>query len=437
FGGEPAYSATKFAVPMLVLAVEEGVKDHAFKEAVKRAVRWVLTVDSPRGYTYQRSLATIRGKLEGENNLTTSVGGVLYYHVIPLLLGRELGIVDDDLWNRCKDDALFILRHAVLAPEVHWKVWGTEYRNVLKIDAKGGLAYWLRQKQRNGQWVSYSRTYDTAAAVLALVHAIRVGLLKPDEEVQIGDVKVKIGDLIRYATNALVRFFIEGCGNPCYLEKQAVEQGIYWKSYYYPVKYAFYALWALRDAKEAGLLGDYARRNLSVALRRYVGWLEGMQLEDKPGYFPYNEYVLGSPDFASTCAALLGLCMSVELGYRGQPVTGMIGSVTDALVNRYKDAKDRGLRYFFYVPTPESRYYLYMSRFFADRNVNEVAFATAHAVAALAAVKRLPEDVRGRVLEQPSGPSKPSKPTKSSRGRRPFPVYPVVVLTLALLRRRP
>jgi hypothetical protein len=55
-----------------------------------------------------------------------------------------------------------------------------------------------------------------------------------------------------------------------------------------------------------------------------------------------------------------------------------------------------------------------------------VAFATAHAVAALAAVKRLPKDVRGRVLER-----------QPSRGRRPFPVYPVVVLTLALLRRRP
>ncbi len=415
FGGEPAYSSTKFAVPMLVLAVKEGVKDPAFKEAVKRAVKWVLTVNKPRGYYYQRSLAAIREKLEKEGNLTTSIGGALYYYVIPLLLGRELGIVDDDLWNQCKDHALYILRHAVLAPEVHWKTWA-EYRNVLVIDAKGKLAYWLRQKRKEGEWVSYSRTYDTAAAVLALVHAIKLGLLKPDEEVQIGEVKVKVGDLVRYATNALVRFFVEGCGNPCYLEKQAVEQGVYWKSYYYPVKYSFYALWAIRDAREAGLLGDYARKHLSVALRRYVGWLEGMQLEGRPGYFPYNEYILGSPDFASTCAALLGLCMAVEMGHRSPTAIDLIKRVVDALISQYRDAKKRGLKYLFYVPTPESRYYLYMSRFFADRSVNEVAFATAHAVAALAAVEKLPADVKKQVL----------------KGRK-VPVAPVVMAAVALL----
>ncbi|WP_456481806.1 hypothetical protein [Methanopyrus sp.] len=398
FGGEPMYSETKFTIPMLVLAVEEGVTDEKFKDAVKRAIKWVLTVSSPRGYYYQYSLKDIRTTLEESGYLRTgSIGGVCLYQLIPLLIGRELGLVDDNLWNSVRDDAAYVIKNGILAPEVYCSS-KKDRRDVLIVDPKNGVAYWVRQKLKDGAWADYSAVYDTAGAVLALVHAVKTGLIKGDEEVNVGGSTYKVTDIIRYAVNFLVRRFYEGNGNPCFLEKQAVEQGLYWKSYYYPIKYAFYALWAIREAEKAGYLSDEAKRLLHDALRRYVSWLYGMQLENKPGYFPYNEYIQGSPDFASTCAALLGLCTAVELGYEDEMAVRLMKSVVNALIDQYKEAKEKGLKYYFYVPTPQSYYYLYMSRFFKDREANECAFATAHVVAALAAVKGLPESVKSEVF---------------------------------------
>ncbi|WP_457619947.1 hypothetical protein [Methanopyrus sp.] len=432
FGGEPSYSCTKFTVPMLVLAVEEGATDEPFKEAVKRAIKWVLTVSKPRGYYYQYSLHDVRTTLEENGYLCTgSIGGVCLYQLIPLLLGRTLGLVDDDLWNSVKDDAAYIIRNGILTKEVYCNK-DKNKRDVLIVDPESKTAHWVRQKLKDNTWIDYSTVYDTAGAVLALIYAVKTGLISGDDQVDVGGATYKVSDIIKYAVNFLVKRFYEGNGNPCFLEKQAVEQGLYWKSYYYPVKYAFYALWAIREAEKTGYLDNIARNLLRDALKRYVGWLYGMQLEGKPGYFPYNEYIQGSPDFASTCAALLGLCTVAELGYTEDTVKKLIRNVVDALIAQYKKAKESGLKYYFYVPTPQSSYYLYMSRFFKDREANECAFATAHAVAALAAVKKLPESVRSEVLG--------AKGVKGKRMRIVPAVPPVVaamiVLAAALLRRR-
>jgi len=399
FGGEPRYPDTKFTVPMLVLAVEEGVTDEQFKNAVKRAIKWVLTVSKPRGYYWQYSLHDIRTTLEESKYLRTgSIGGVCLYQLIPLLVGRELGLVDDDLWNSVKDDAVYVIKNGILVPEVYCSS-KQDKKDALIVDSKNEIAYWVRQRLKDDTWVDYSAVYDTAGAVLALIYAVKTGLISGDDQVDVGGSTYKVSDIIKYAVNFLVERFYEGNGNPCFLEKQAVEQGLYWKSYYYPVKYAFYALWAIREAEKAGYLSDEAKDLLHDALRRYVCWLYGMQLEGKPGYFPYNEYIQGSPDFASTCAVLLGLCMAVELGYEDDMAIQLMKNVVDALVSQYREAKDKGLKYYFYVPTPQSYYYLYMSRFFEDREANQCAFATAHVVAALAAVEGLPESVRSEVLE--------------------------------------
>ncbi|AAM01352.1 Ig-like domain-containing protein [Methanopyrus kandleri] len=398
FGGEPGYSDTKFTVPMLVLAVEEGVTDEQFKNAVKRAIKWVLTVSSPRGYYYQYSLKDIRTTLEESGYIRTgSIGGVCLYQLIPLLVGRELGLVDDDLWNSVKDDAVYVIKNGILVPEVYCSS-KQDKKDVLIVDSKNEIAYWVRQRLKDDTWVDYSAVYDTAGAVLTLIYAVKTGLISGDDDVDVGGSTYKVADIIKYAVNFLVERFYEGNGNPCFLEKQAVEQGLYWKSYYYPVKYAFYALWAIREAEKAGYLSDKAKDLLHDALRRYVCWLYGMQLEDKPGYFPYNEYIKGSPDFASTCAALLGLCTAVELGYEDDMAIQLMKNVVNALVSQYKEAKEKGLKYYFYVPTPQSYYYLYMSRFFEGREANQCAFATAHVVAALAAVEGLPESVRSEIF---------------------------------------
>ncbi|WP_456455673.1 hypothetical protein [Methanopyrus sp.] len=428
FGGEPGYSITKFTIPMLVLAVEEGVTDEQFKNAVKRAIKWVLTVSNPRGYYYQYSLKDIRTTLEENGYVRTgSIGGVCLYQLIPLLIGRELGLVDDDLWNSVKDDALYIIKNAILAPEVYCSSKQNK-KDALIVDSKNGIAYWVRQRLKDGIWVDYSAVYDTAGAVLTLIHAIKTGLISENDNVSVEGSTYKVADIIKYAVNFLVKRFYEGNGNPCFLEKQAVEQGLYPKSYYYPVKYSFYALWAIREAEKAGYLSDKARDLLHDALRRYVCWLYGMQLENKPGYFPYNEYIKGSPDFASTCAALLGLCTVVDLGYKDNLTVQLIKNVVNAIVNQYKEAIKNGLKYYFYVPTPQSSYYLYMSRFFKDREANECAFATAHVVAALKAVENLPKSVKYEIFGR-------------ARARKRVPTVPLVmatlsVLALALLRRR-
>ncbi len=433
FGGMPEYYATKFAMPVLVLAVEEGVTDQAYKEAVERALHWEITVNEPRGYAYKPSLSQIVSDLENNGYLPEDLGAVLYYYVIPFLIGKECGLVSDSGWTTYESDVKTLITDAVLASQVEWD--NGQKKVVLTVDPTDKIAYWLREKEVNNTWVPYSRTYDTAACVLALVHAIKLGLISPDQQVTIGNTTVTVGDLVKWATNALVQFFIDGYGNPCTLEKEAVDQGYYWKEYYYPIEYAFYALWALRDAEKAGLLGSYAKDNLQVALKRYVAWLEGMELPNEPGCFPYNEYIVNEPDFASTCAALRGLCFAVQLGYKGGDVCGLIARTLEAIVKRYQEAKSKGLKYYFYVPTPENGFFLYMSRFFPDRDVHEVSYATAQAVSALAAVLELPSDVKDQVMTTPTTTAPPTTTTTTTSSTSSHGL-PVLVPPLVPIRRR-
>ncbi|MEO2241141.1 MAG: hypothetical protein ABGY09_03630, partial [Euryarchaeota archaeon] len=306
-------------------------------------------------------------------------------------------------------------------------------RGRLVVDPVHGEARWVVEVRAGDGWVPLMTVNPTACAVLTLLEAVRAGLIDPGERVRLGGSEYTVRRLIEMAVRGLVRLFYEGGGNPCCeVEKRAVDRGVLDVGYYYPVKYAFLALLAIREARDLGYLPGDVRSELPVALRRFVLWLRG--LEVKPGVFAYNEYVRHA-DLASTCCGLAALCEVVRLGLKDRDVTEALRRVLGAVMRRYEECKRGGRRYPFYLYlSPESAVYLMMSRFFPDRAEAWQAYGAAHAVAALAAVKRLPEDVRVQVLERrPSGPSKPTKP---SRGRRSLPVYPVAALTLALLRRR-
>ncbi|MEO2240691.1 MAG: hypothetical protein ABGY09_01325, partial [Euryarchaeota archaeon] len=178
WGGAPDYSIPRFIVPMLELAVEHGVRDKEFLKAVERALRFLLTVDVPRGYWFQVSPSGALDHLQRYGTVPGGYFNLLYSGLWPVLLGKRLGLVSEGLWKGIEGTVKELIRRVVLAsqvtvdPNYAYYCYGfRDCRGWLVVDPVHGEARWVVEVRAGDGWVPLMTVNPTACAVLTLLEA--------------------------------------------------------------------------------------------------------------------------------------------------------------------------------------------------------------------------------------------------------------------------